>query len=415
MFGILLNCHTFAQDAEYFVKVNTDDGLFEVLTDPIEGVYYVYSGVQALCEESSTYTFINFISGAELISLNLNNGEITNRTVVDLSDFIICKSMYYTSDNETLATLVYDNFVHQYYVAQINPQTGTEYVQLGDYLPATYIFQFSQDCYNAFDDLFYIYSYTTGTLYTYEMDFASIGHQAAITYNFEDALGGPFNMTYHPEQNKIYAMNYIALNGGNPYVLGTIDPMTGIFTSIGEPFEIEMYYYKSTSLDIANNQMIINSYDPIEGSFVHKIDLLDPSINSSILIYPGIEDPGLFGGPNIMNGLYSNEHEKLFAIHWGPGISTTDIVTSDVSDTHLIYPNPNNGSFTLDLDAQHFDFGFQNEHVYLTIFDVSGKEVFASGSLRQNVVNITTNLTPGLYLCRISSNSKLSSIQIIIE
>ncbi len=75
-----------------------------------------------------------------------------------------------------------------------------------------------------------------------------------------------------------------------------------------------------------------------------------------------------------------------------------------------IYPNPNNGSFTITLDEKDGNRQF-------TLFDVTGKPVLSKEYEKgQTIANVETlNLAPGVYLATIRANGKERTEKLIIQ
>ncbi|MDX2245554.1 MAG: T9SS type A sorting domain-containing protein [Bacteroidia bacterium] len=77
-----------------------------------------------------------------------------------------------------------------------------------------------------------------------------------------------------------------------------------------------------------------------------------------------------------------------------------------------IYPNPNNGAFTLDLALDKV------QQVNIQIFDLAGKVVLSS--VKENVLNISENITvqgipAGMYLLQIRTETGIASRRVIIR
>ena len=70
-----------------------------------------------------------------------------------------------------------------------------------------------------------------------------------------------------------------------------------------------------------------------------------------------------------------------------------------------IYPNPNNGTFTIDTETE----------LNVTIVDVLGKTVYSSKLTNgKNQINLT-NLVNGIYIVKAENNGKINTIRLIKE
>ncbi len=91
--------------------------------------------------------------------------------------------------------------------------------------------------------------------------------------------------------------------------------------------------------------------------------------------------------------------------------SATDILSLVEEEKFKIYPNPNDGKFTLQLFNDYFPAGCM-----LSIFNSIGEKVFESNYLNdsQNMIDLA-GISPGLYFVQIKDNNGIVSKRIIIQ
>ena len=75
-----------------------------------------------------------------------------------------------------------------------------------------------------------------------------------------------------------------------------------------------------------------------------------------------------------------------------------------------IYPNPNNGTFQIDLAADVLA-----EYSYLRIFNTQGQQVFSQELSSDSEIRLTQNLTDGLYIGIIDSASDRKTFRFILK
>ena len=73
-----------------------------------------------------------------------------------------------------------------------------------------------------------------------------------------------------------------------------------------------------------------------------------------------------------------------------------------------LYPNPNNSSFTIDLPTGV-------DQIQLSVFDLSGKEIFTNFSYSSGDLIQLKNLSKGLYLAKVVSNKTTEILKFIIN
>ncbi len=168
-----------------------------------------------------------------------------------------------------------------------------------------------------------------------------------------------------------------------------IDPATGDETAIG-PLGIEIFYGQDVSFDATANKLYTYTcgdneddgqfgyYDITTGAFNYISDIPNrDQIATFVITKPG----------NIAGGIETGETLAL-----------------------TIYPNPNNGRFTL-------DFSNINGKVNYQIFDAKGSFVFGDEFTTNGnaIKELSLDLVPGIYFVKLNSNTKSLIKKLIVE
>jgi hypothetical protein len=113
-----------------------------------------------------------------------------------------------------------------------------------------------------------------------------------------------------------------------------------------------------------------------------------------------LEDEDTIGG-NTLNAAGSAYIFKKVA-------ATSGIVENNIGNILLIYPNPTNGNFSIDL-------GDIYEKTIVTITDISGKLIESKTIVQTQVLNHSINEPAGIYLIEILADKKKASIRLVKE
>jgi hypothetical protein len=98
---------------------------------------------------------------------------------------------------------------------------------------------------------------------------------------------------------------------------------------------------------------------------------------------------------------------RLKQIDFSGKTSYSNIVYINGSEAMLVYPNPNNGSF-------HVEVGKNTQKLPARLFNTQGKEVW-TGTLENNTNAVVTNLPTGVYLLQVVRNGKTKMVKIVVE
>jgi len=89
------------------------------------------------------------------------------------------------------------------------------------------------------------------------------------------------------------------------------------------------------------------------------------------------------------------------------------IMENDFATSAVVFPNPSNGDFTLQIDAD------KTMNIDIKIYDLSGRVVWNSSNslmMGMNQINIKANeLSAGAYVMQVVSNNKTFVSSLIIE
>jgi hypothetical protein len=162
---------------------------------------------------------------------------------------------------------------------------------------------------------------------------------------------------------------------------------------------ITSLYYGPTFLDQRSLYVIKSTKDGYSGCYDSSATATISDVNFNI------EDINLELNPDII------ELKDTTIQHFLISNRLSDLICSDTIQAPpppeilqpLLYPNPNNGSFTLELPT-----GFTG---YAEIYDVRGSVIFKTGLIaNENIININLNLAPGLYILRIPGYQNIKLI-----
>lgn len=236
----------------------------------------------------------------------------------------------------------------------------------------------------------------------------TIGRNARMAF---DSEGTPYAV-FRDNQNKTSVYKYIDFNWNEVGNIG---------------FSVENTYHQDIAIDSNDNLYVV--YQEWENGNTTAMKLCNVSDNvtqnENILT---VDVTGLeyqwFSNCGTTNDLLTNEvNESFEALNngvYGVEITngscsvTSDCFTIDIigikeekeSKSLDIYPNPNNGNFTIknaSIDAE------------LTIQTIDGKIIHNEKVLNNEYQKITTNLNPGVYLIQIAKGDEIYTQKMIIE
>ena len=119
-----------------------------------------------------------------------------------------------------------------------------------------------------------------------------------------------------------------------------------------------------------------------------------------------------FGGPSGDSCSSNTVFNSLIALSFDTPLLQPRVFTLANNEFETrklsIYPNPNNGAFSIDLPTNM-------NKVQLTIFDVSGKEVNTNFSYSSGDLITLENLSSGLYFAKVLSGESTETLKFVIN
>ncbi|HRO43738.1 MAG TPA: T9SS type A sorting domain-containing protein [Flavipsychrobacter sp.] len=234
----------------------------------------------------------------------------------------------------------------------------------------------------------------------------NISPYSQITFGNTTLTGDyAFMVKYDPAGNLKWAKNVgktardaaydVAVDAhDNIYVTGTFNYM-GVFGS-------------DTFYTVGHNDLFVNKYDS-NGNHIWTTTAGGISNDGGYAIILDKNQNILVGGYIASTPAYFGNHQVSSAGNWDMCVAklspwTTDIEQPKEIDKFIsIYPNPNSGSFQVELK--------KGKYQLLTITDVNGKVIYRQQlSQAQSRLNINIALSNGMYFIRLT-NAKESVIQ----
>ncbi|MBX7204731.1 MAG: T9SS type A sorting domain-containing protein [Bacteroidia bacterium] len=100
---------------------------------------------------------------------------------------------------------------------------------------------------------------------------------------------------------------------------------------------------------------------------------------------------------------------KQFDLNGSYSYSNTEVVHLGSTKNVAIYPNPNNGSFTIALNKKAAG------QVWIKLIDMTGKEVFSETKHTDDLTVQTNNLMNGTYMILVNTNNEVYSNKVVIQ
>jgi len=305
-----------------------------------------------------------------LCTINLETGELT---LIGTGTEGMMISMDFANDG-----LLYGPSLNPDNLYSINPATGTV-TAVG---PLGININFGQDV--SFDAIANkLYTYTCGDVYK---------------FGYYDLTTGAFNpIANTPGQNQI--ATFVITKSGNIAGIATF------FTySFAEQFSPATIDDDNSTIDIVVNEgtdltNLIATFTLSYGATaqiggVDQVSGVTPNDFTNPVVYT-LTAP---------DGVTTRDWTVNTTIHTGSGIETAE------TPALTIYPNPNNGKFTL-------DFSNMNGKVNYQIFDAKGSFVFGDEFTTNGntIKELSLDLVPGIYFVKLNSETKSLIKKLIVE
>jgi len=306
----------------------------------------------------------------QLCTINLETGELTLIGTGTEGNMI---SMDFANDG-----LLYAPSLHPDNLYSINPATGAVTV-VG---PLGININYGQDV--SFDALANkLYTYTCGDVHK---------------FGYYDLTTGTFNpIANTPGQNQI--ATFVITKPGNIAEIATF-----LTYSFAEQFSPATIDDDNSTIDIVVNEgtdltNLIATFTLSYGATakiggVDQVSGVTPNDFTNPVVYT-LTAP---------DGVTTRDWTVNTTIHTGSGIETAE------TPALTIYPNPNNGKFTL-------DFSNMNGKVNYQIFDAKGSFVFGDEFTTNGntIKELSLDLVPGIYFVKLNSETKSLIKKLIVE
>jgi hypothetical protein len=105
----------------------------------------------------------------------------------------------------------------------------------------------------------------------------------------------------------------------------------------------------------------------------------------------------------------NNDTTETYKFHYTvrTGLNVNSVVESNFESKVNLYPNPNSGRFVVDLGTDY-------ANVHLTVFDVSGKQVYQTIDSGNSFV-LNVNIPKGVYFLNAVAAEKSARFKFVVE
>lgn len=176
--------------------------------------------------------------------------------------------------------------------------------------------------------------------------------------------------------------------------------------------------FLKTGLNTLVSHMLVNSF----GVDAETAAMIEPAVTESFIAhYQGDESDPSPASQGIIEMMLANENYQQMGYimqqmwidtqaDWEIGVQLTTHKPSNINTTLVnkginIYPNPSQGSFTLE--------GSFSENIVLNLYSLSGKRVYST-LLTGNKVTVSPNISRGIYVAEITDGLVFLKKKIII-
>ena len=193
---------------------------------------------------------------------------------------------------------------------------------------------------------------------------------------------------------------------GNVYTTGSFedtvdfDPGTGInnLTSNGGA---DIFIQK---LDASGNLLWVKQ---VGGTGEEGGSSLNIGPSGNVYTTGGFQDTVDFNPGSGANNLPSNGSWDIFIQKLNDS-GSTGVIENNFRNEFLLYPNPTNGDFSIDLGKQH-------PSVNMKITDINGKIIMSNSYKNRQFLNLTLKEPSGVFLLEINSGAKIAVIKLVKE
>jgi hypothetical protein len=281
--------------------------------------------------------------------------------------------------------------------------------------PSIYTYQSNQQGYNCFDAIGELKASPNGT----KLAFTTYYNGITAVFDFDNSTGvisnsitlnlgwGGYGVSFSPDNSKLY------IAGGDPSTI----------TSIADTGRIYQFDLSSNdSAAIQNSKTLIYScltaaYGSIKLAPNGKIYVTTHTGN----VANGSAYLDVINSPNVAGLACNYVHNALYlglASTWGLNnimetnnycISTGNGSLENKNYFISIYPDPAHNTFTISLNQLTVDNG------QLTVFDITGREVYHDKIVNRNSYIVNQNFSPGIYFVRVEAGEKVWTEKVVVE
>ncbi len=394
---------------EWLVEMDPVDGTFEAVGPALYDYITLFGGTQCKDEENGQYIFISAENPVSFISVDISNAEIVDETPHPLGFPPSLWGFHCYENCDSLIMLCRDDPMERNYLAFFDRFNGTELMVIGDSIPDDNpeLFGISIN-YTAFDPIqnqLYAFSEYASLLRVFDIPSGELTQAHSIGQNNISFI------SYDEVNNKLYGLEQ--LFSSNSLRLYLFDTEISDFEPIGDSFtSIGLGNIFPPTIDGNNQRMFITRHSNSQGSFMASIDLNTGELLSDVQTMPAPGTPGLFGGPNTLNGQYFNSTDQLITLHWGSGSSfiTSTNFQLGFESSALVSPNPNHGDFKIDLS------GYAEDVFHIKILNLKGQEVYENQNLRKEQ-SLNVDLVSGYHIAIVlnSDGEILERIPFVVD
>ena len=140
--------------------------------------------------------------------------------------------------------------------------------------------------------------------------------------------------------------------------------------------------------------------------------------NENGAIYQWIDCPGLTTIDGATNQSFTGNTSQAYAVIVTQNgcadtsdcqtITNVSLIEKSFKDELIIYPNPTNGKFSVDLGQLY-------SSTIITILDINGRVILTKKYNNSQLINLTIDEPNGIYQMRVESNDKKATLRIIKE
>jgi len=113
--------------------------------------------------------------------------------------------------------------------------------------------------------------------------------------------------------------------------------------------------------------------------------------------------------PGTGTTVLSSQGDADFFVHkMSQSTSSESIFENDFGNTFIVYPNPTNGNFSIDL-------GNVYQNTTISIFDIDGKLIKKMSFQQTQIANMSVAAPAGVYLVKVSSGDKKATFTLVKE